>query len=255
MANAIIGGMDRSKWSRICVAEVSGGARRSLEEKFQIETVSNADHPSIVEFDVILFAIKPQAFDEVMDHISHIDFSNKLLISIMAGVTIQKIQKRVKNLNNVELVRVMPNTPALIGKGITGAFVNSPDAKKVIDDLFSMCSQIFYFENESSLDVVTAISGSGPAYFFLFIESIRNAGIELGLSPEDASAMAIGTAVGASTLASVSNLDVKELREQVTSKKGTTEEALNTFKKHNFEETVKNAIFSAHRRSQALSKL
>lgn len=257
MASAIIGGMNRKNWSRICVSEISTEARKTLKSRFpDIEIVETCNSTLVKDFDVIVFAVKPQAFDDVKSLLLGADLSRKLLLSIMAGIPLAKIQQCVSgSAQGVEFVRVMPNMPALIGKGVTGAVVQSERAKRVVEDLFSACSKVFYFKEEKFIDVVTAISGSGPAYFYYFIECLRNAGIGLGLSSEEATAMAIGTALGASLVAESSQYDIAALREQVTSKKGTTEAALNHMKSQNFEKIVTEAAFSAFERSQQLAKL
>jgi pyrroline-5-carboxylate reductase len=156
----------------------------------------------------------------------------------------------------VRFVRTMPNTPLLVGKGVTGVFVQDNTAKEIVEDLLKSTSQLFYCREEDDLNKVCAISGSGPAYFFLFVEALRDAGVAMGLNREDATQMAIGTCLGAGTLAanSFGKDDVAKLRENVTSKGGTTEAALNQFAAHKLREIVHDAAQAALIRGRELAK-
>lgn len=180
------------------------------------------------------------------------DLSNKLVVSIMAGVTLETISKGLGG-HKVRLARTMPNTPLLVKLGVTGVYTTEESAKKEITNLLGATSQLFYVKAEDDLNAVTAISGSGPAYFFAFIEALAQAGADLGLDAEMATKMALGTALGAATLASNSKDSVETLRKNVTSKGGTTAAALDSFEKNGLAKIVKNAAIAARDRGRELS--
>lgn len=150
----------------------------------------------------------------------------------------------------------MPNTPLLVGKGVTGIYVEDNAAKEIVEDLLKSTSALFYCKQEDDLNKVCAISGSGPAYFFLFIEALRDAGVKMGLNKEEATQMAIGTCLGAGQLATnaFGKEDVAKLRQNVTSKGGTTEAALNQFANHKLRETVDAAVDAALQTGRRLAK-
>lgn len=171
----------------------------------------------------------------------------------MAGVTISTIRAPLKG-DNIKYVRTMPNTPLMVGKGVTGVFLTDESAKEQVEKLFGATGVVIFVKTEEDLNKVTAISGSGPAYFFLFIECLSKAAQEMGFEKEIADKMAIGTALGASTLSSQSDLDVSILRSNVTSKGGTTEQAILSFIDQGLEEVVKKATDAALKRSIELAK-
>jgi len=141
----------------------------------------------------------------------------------------------------------------MIGKGVTGVYLENQQGREIVEALLGKVSELFYFDKEEALDVVTAISGSGPAYFFAFIEALRDAGVAMGLSKDIATRMAIGTALGASTLAHQNSHDIETLRKNVTSKGGTTAKALQQFNKAGLNQILRNASFAALKRSKELA--
>jgi len=255
MASAIISALDYKLW-HITVAEVSEPARIALSTRFpHVRILSSLDSKQDLQASKILFfAVKPQSLPTVLDSIASTDLSGKIVISIMAGITIQRLQQNLKG-TGIQYIRCMPNTPFMVGKGVTGVYPDSENTRKLCHDLLGSCCDLFYFNTEDSLDKVTALSGSGPAYFFAFIEGLRKAGEGMGFSPEMASKMAVRTALGAAELASTSNFDVSDLRKQVTSKGGTTEAALKVFTERGLDETVDKAVQAALTRSLELAKL
>jgi len=254
MAAAVIGGLNLQNW-KVGVAEVYEPTRKAIQHRFpSITVVSSPNHDFIKSCQIIMFAVKPQSVKDLLASLQSIDFSGKIIASLMAGITISKLKEGLKG-TDIQFIRYMPNTPLLVGKGVTGVFPETDFNRNLSQELLGASSQLFYFQTEESLDRVTAISGSGPAYFFAFIECLRNAGLELGFAPEVANRMAIGTALGASTLAANSTTDVVELRQQVTSKGGTTAAALDVFSQSHLDEIVKNAVYAAYHRSQELAKL
>lgn len=180
------------------------------------------------------------------------DLTDKMILSIMAGITMDVIAKGLGN-QKVRLVRTMPNTPLLVKLGVTGVYTTDEGSKKEVTNLLGATSQIHFVKNEDDLNAVTAVSGSGPAYFFAFIEALAQAGADLGLDHEMATKMAIGTALGAATLASNSKESVTTLRKNVTSKGGTTERALQSFEQSGLAKVVKDAAVACRDRGRELS--
>lgn len=202
--------------------------------------------------DVVLLCVKPQGFIEMLGEIG--DSKGKLLISIAAGVQIASIEAAIGNRHRV--VRVMPNTPALVGKAASGYALGTHAGAEDSDLTESLLGAVGYVcaVTESDLDAVTAISGSGPAYIFMMIEALVAGGIEQGLEPEISGALAAHTVAGAAELLLQSNESPTQLRENVTSPNGTTFAALESFRSDNFEDIVKRAVAAAAARSKELGE-
>ena len=224
MASAIIGGMIASGWepSRITVFDPNADRRNRLAADHGIHTTDDVADAAIA--DIIVLAVKPQVIAAVAEQMEA-DLSGKLILSIAAGVTVATLEGLF---GRVSLVRTMPNTPALLGLGATGLYANEHASEeqravaKGIVEAFGVCVTV---ECEELLDAVTAVSGSGPAYYFLMIEEMIRAGIALGLSPEDAKVLTLQTALGAATMASQGDAP-EDLRGRVTSPNGTTHAAV-----------------------------
>jgi pyrroline-5-carboxylate reductase len=179
-----------------------------------------------------------------------------LIISLAAGITTESLQRWLNG--NFSIVRAMPNTPSQVLLGATGLFANTnvtTEEKKIVDEILSAVGIVNWVEQESLINTVTAVSGSGPAYYFLFMEAMIDAAVAQGLSREAAKQLTLQTALGAATLASQSDLDVSELRRRVTSPKGTTEQAILSFEKDHLNEIVKKAMRSCANRAEELSKI
>ena len=176
---------------------------------------------------IIFLAVKPQQMNETVKVFSTIDFSNTLFISIAAGLSFDWVQSNLKK--NIKLVRAMPNLPASVGFGVTG-FCRTNNVSKIdlqdVKELLKAFGKAVYLENETFIDIVTAISGSGPAYVFYFVEVLTNIGTNLGLSRRDSKVLAIETLIGSARLLEMSNIEPKVLKENVTSPGGTTEAGL-----------------------------
>lgn len=205
--------------------------------------------------DVVVMAVKPQvmktAITEIRDNIHH---TQPLVISVAAGIATAQMQDWLQQPSAV--IRTMPNTPAAIGQGAIGMFANG----QVTSEQRSLCEQIMdavgtsvWVTEETDMDIVTALSGSGPAYFFMFIQALQNAAEELGLSAENARLLTQQTAVGATLLAERSDRPISELIEQVTSPQGTTYAALSQFNQLQIDDIVKQAVTAAWQRSAELS--
>jgi len=249
MASAMIGGLVGKDWSReqISVVEISADNRTKLQP-FGVKTFEDLS-TGIADSDVIVLAVKPQQLREVATQLAPL-LSGQLLISIAAGIRAADLARWLGTQN---VVRAMPNTPALIRSGMTGLYALSAvsaNDQVLAEQILGSVGKILWLKDESMLDAVTAISGSGPAYVFYFIEAMQQAACELGLPGEQARRLAIDTFLGAAKLADISEDDVSVLRARVTSKNGTTERALLSMEANN----VKQHIITAAKAAAARSK-
>ena len=204
--------------------------------------------------DVVILAVKPQVLTKVCTRLRDSIKPNHLVISIVAGIRASDINRWLGG--EFALVRAMPNTPALMQQGITGMFANklvSDEQKNIVETIISTIGQCFWVEEENLIDAITAISGSGPAYFFLLMQSMTQAAIALGLDKETASALSVQTAYGASMMAVESGEDSQTLRQNVTSPNGTTQAAIELFQNKNFEGIVAAATRAAYDRAHEIS--
>ena len=202
--------------------------------------------------EVIILSVKPQHMNEVLTRINILPLKFKLFISIAAGIKTEILEKI---LGQVRVIRVMPNTPALIGEGMSivslGRYARPPD-KKIALDIFSSIGQVIILP-EKNMDAVTALSGSGPAYFFFLMEALMAAGKKMGLSARDSLALTLQVARGAALLAQKSGIPPTKLREMVTSPGGTTEAAFKILKRRRVKEAIIAALIAAKQRSRELS--
>ena len=203
----------------------------------------------------IVIAVKPQILGDVLPHLQPLAEAGALIVSIAAGATLSTLQASLGS--SAHLVRAMPNTPAAIGRGITAAVaVPAVDAEERgrIADLLGAVGEVVWLDDERQMDAVTAVSGSGPAYFFRFAEALARAGIDQGLSPELAMTLARATFVGAGALADSSEETLDALRRDVTSPGGTTAAALTRFEQDGaFDAITTEAVAAAARRSKELA--
>lgn len=241
MGSAIIKGI-RKKY-RITVSDIDQNKLRGLNIKDNRKAVKDVD--------IIVLAIKPQNMAPVLEEIKGIVKPSQLVISIAAGIKTRKIENR---LGKIPVVRVMPNMPLLVGMGI-GALCRGRYAKySHIKDAGRIFPGFIFIKKESLMDAVTAISGSGPAYVYLFIESLIKSAVRLGLSKDDAETLVYQTLKGAIALLEKSGKPPEELRRQVTSPGGTTEAALKVFQKKGFSKIIEKAVNAACKRAKELSK-
>ena len=206
-----------------------------------------------IDADLVIIAVKPQDFQFVAENISFQFKKNQMLLSIMAGIKIEKIQKFF---NHQKVVRAMPNSPTLLGMGITGytaAEGISFHELMQIERFLNSTGRSVYLENENLLDGVTALSGSGPAYFYYIVDAMIKAGIEMGIEENLSKLFVKQTMLGAYHLINNSDKNLEELIQDVASKGGTTEAALKTFEENNLKETLRKGVLAAEKRSQELS--
>ena len=249
MAQALISGWSKQgvPAAHIHVVEPLADTRQRLERSMGIHCHESADSlPHDIR--LVVWAIKPQVFKDVAcglkDRLTH-----ALHVSVAAGV---RSDSMARWLNSARVVRAMPNTPALIGLGQTGLFARDavlPQEREQIQQLMQAIGQTVWVDNEALLDAVTALSGSGPAYVFFFIEAMVNAGVRMGLSAEQAHQLAVGTFVGASELARSSTESLAVLRDKVTSKGGTTHAAISHMQSDDLAGLIDQALQAAQQRA------
>ncbi|WP_406869167.1 pyrroline-5-carboxylate reductase [Paraburkholderia fungorum] len=252
MAVALIGGLIKRGVARndLHVIDVNEDARRRAADQFAVATSAAID-AALARYDVIVLAVKPQAINGVAQALAP-HLGTQLVISIAAGVRLIDLCQWLGGYRRV--VRAMPNTPALVGMGMTAlAATDTVDAsgRQAAEKIVSAAGAHLWLDNELDLDAVTAISGSGPAYVFYFIEALQEAARRLGLSEKQSATLAVATFRGAAQLAVESAEPVSVLRERVTSKGGTTAAALNAFEVQHVKEAIVNgALAAAARASQ-----
>ena len=255
MASAIIRGLiEKEHYKPVQIACTCGndstGARLAKETKIQyLDAITD----EIQSVDAIVLACKPQQFNQIEKSITNAA-NGRLVLSILAGIPLNRLSEKFKLARNI--IRTMPNTPGQIGAGVTAY---SPRSKlsikdqKIVDNILGSLGN-FHEVNETDLDAVTALSGSGPAYLFEFAAAINEAAINNGLDPELASTLTIDTLLGSSMLLASSKESPEQLREAVTSKGGTTAAALEILSKSGFRDLIDQAISAAKKRSIELSE-
>jgi pyrroline-5-carboxylate reductase len=252
MASALIGGMLQQGFraSEIRVVEVADEARKRMREQFGVAVAAGVD--TAIGEDVLVLAVKPQQMREVARGLQP-HLRGQLVISIAAGIRTGDLSRWLGN--HGRIVRAMPNTPALLRAGISGLFA-APQARPAdlqsAQRILQAVGAVVLLDREEQLDGVTAVSGSGPAYVFYFIEALQQAAGELGFSPEQARSLALETFAGAAKLAAGSTDPVETLRARVTSKAGTTEAALKSMEAGEIKRRIVEAIHAAARRSKEL---
>ncbi|HET9843885.1 MAG TPA: pyrroline-5-carboxylate reductase [Gammaproteobacteria bacterium] len=221
-------------------------------------TLLNAPKEVAHQSDVVVLAVKPQSMKEVLQQIQGFEVSSQpLLMSIAAGITIAQIVQFLHVSESYPIVRVMPNTPAIIKQGVSGLFAqkNLPlSYRSLAESIMLAVGKTVWLSDEALMDVVTALSGSGPAYFFYFIEKLIKGAIELGLVDSTARELTLQTGIGALQMALHSEKSLSELRQQVTSKGGTTEAGIAILDQNNLETILEKALSAATRRAKELSQ-
>ena len=260
MGRALISGLLTNGFesNQISVVEANAATALKLYEDFDVQSIGALEQ---IAFDfsknnVVVMAIKPQDFNVVAKGLAaklkHASAPGPLILSIAAGIRLKDMSRW---LDHARCVRAMPNTPALIGKGITGLFadsaVNASD-RALAETICNAVGQAVWVSEEKLMDAVTAISGSGPAYVFAFLEAMQSAGEKLGLDAQTARKLAYATLEGATQLAHNSDEHASLLRERVTSKGGTTAAALDVMKQHGWNEILEKAIAAASQRGKTM---
>ncbi|MBT8129451.1 MAG: pyrroline-5-carboxylate reductase [Gammaproteobacteria bacterium] len=255
MATSLVGGLVTAGTtpSSILVAEPDAERRSFLSRQFGIATTGS--NLETLQQDVVVLSIKPQMMQAVCRQLATSTNSGApLYVSIAAGIRTNDVARWLGGTANI--VRCMPNTPALIRCGATALYANQSvnDAQRQLaDTILGAAGITAWVENEDLLDVATAVSGSGPAYYFLLMEAMQAAAVSLGLDPETAGRLITQTALGAARMANESEIDVAELRARVTSSGGTTAAAISSFEDNGFHINVGKAINAAYDRSRELA--
>jgi len=257
MATSLIGGLIENGTlmpDQVLVFEPNADKATTLNDQFGVR-IAKTNSELIASCDAVVIAVKPQVLESVLTPLGS-DFKAKqpLIISIVAGITVKSIEKWLGA--QFAVIRVMPNTPALVGEGASGLFGNSrvsDQQRELATQLLNAVGYCAWVSSEVDIDSVTALSGSGPAYFMLFIKSLIEAGVNAGLDNQTAEKLALKTASGAAALIESSELDLQTLIDNVTSPGGTTEQALKAFEKSDLPAIVANAFNAAKNRSEELA--
>lgn len=252
MAAALISGMIGAGRAptEIVVVEIDGARCAELQRRFGVAAATSGDE-SLRDADVVVLAVKPQQMRAACDAVRPY-LGRPLVLSIAAGIRTADI---VRWLGVEAVVRAMPNTPALIGRGVTGLAATAaagPAQRELAVSILQAAGNVLWFDDEHLLDAVTAVSGSGPAYVYYFIEALARAGAELGLTGQQSRALAVQTFVGAAHLAAEADEPLATLRERVTSKGGTTAAALAWLESTAVSARIVEAVHAAHRRAGEL---
>ena len=253
MAAALIGGMVKRGFSAVAiqVVELVPAARERLTDQFGVRCAAVADD-SVLACDVLVLAVKPQQLREALAPLAS-RLERQLVLSIAAGVRVVDIARWLGGYRRI--VRAMPNTPALVGAGMAGLCADASvgrDEREIADSVLAAVGHTVWIDDESQMDALTAVSGSGPAYVFYFIEALQAAAEALGFAPEAARKLAIETFAGATKLAAQSAESPAVLRGRVTSKGGTTEAALDSLDADRVAAAVSRAVAAACARGKAL---
>ncbi len=257
MAQAITGGLLKKGHpaERLTAIDPCDNAKSTFQAR-HIIAVDDKWSEKHLATDVIVLAVKPQTMQSALTPLLSLPPQNAVFISIAAGLSVKKLIKLLPTKDS-KIIRCMPNTPAMIGEGISALFADSTVSRQhreITQEVMSAVGETFWVESEREIDLVTAVSGSGPAYFFLLIEALTEAGTERGLSPETAASLALQTAAGACSLARSSLQSPSELRKKVTSPAGTTERAVEVLEQGGLRDLVSRAVNAAYCRSVEISK-
>jgi pyrroline-5-carboxylate reductase len=235
----------------VSISEPIEDRRKYLADKYKIKVTPDSKS-AVSDKEVVVLSIKPQTLPVVMPELSGQFKSSQLILSIIAGATVKTLHN---GFNHDKIVRVMPNTPAQIGEGMsvwTATLKVTDTQRKSAKNILGAIGREIYVDDEQYLDMATAISGSGPAYFFLFVEALVDAGVEIGLSRDMSQLMVLQTMLGAGHLIEKAGKTPEELRQMVTSKGGTTAAALEQFKIGDFNGLVLKAVRAAYARAKEL---
>jgi len=255
MAASLIGGLRAQGLEANAIRASDPGAERRAKLAAEHGIELFADNAEAIQgAEVVVLAVKPQVMKAVCQALAPSLADGQLIVSIAAGITCASLETW---LGPRALVRCMPNTPALLRQGVSGLYANarvSAAQRQQAEQLLSAVGLALWLDEEQLIDAVTAVSGSGPAYFFLLIEAMTAAGEKLGLPHDSAAQLCLQTALGAARMAVASDVDAAELRRRVTSPAGTTEAAIKTFQAGGFEALVEQALTAAARRSAELAE-
>lgn len=251
MARAIIGGLLENGFAAANIWASEPEASRLEDLAAQGLNTTTDNHAAVAAADLVVLAVKPQIMQAVVTELAATAQTHRpLFVSIAAGITLEALDRWLGG--NAAVVRCMPNTPSLVQTGASGLFANdrvSALQREQATQVLQAVGIALWVQSEAELDAVTAVSGSGPAYYFLMMEAMTAAGVKLGLSEATARNLTLQTALGAARMAGSSDVDAAELRRRVTSPKGTTEQAILTFQAQGLEATVEQAMTACRDRA------
>lgn len=254
MASAVIGGLLRAGLApaQLRVVEPYAPQRDKLAAEFGVQALA-AGNATLADAGTVVWAVKPQLFGEAAAPLKAW-VGGALQLSVMAGIRTDSL---VAATGSERVVRSMPNTPALIGQGIAGLYARpavSSDERAAVEQLLAPTGQTLWVEREEDLDAVTALSGSGPAYFFFFVEAMMAAAVDMGLTADQGRRLALATCAGAAALGLASDETPTTLRERVTSKGGTTYAAITSMQGDAVDAAIRRAVIAAQKRATELGK-
>jgi pyrroline-5-carboxylate reductase len=257
MARSLIGGLISNQFTaeNIHVSDANTEALDNLASRYNVKTFTD-NLAAIADADVVILAVKPQQLQSVIRQISPAWQQDKLLISIAAGIRLDDITRWL-DFDGAAIVRAMPNTPSLVQAGATALCANdyvTSAQHELAESMLRAVGLALWISDEKQMDAVTALSGSGPAYFFLVLEALQTAGMELGLPEETARLLALETSFGAAKMALESDESACVLRQRVTSPGGTTERALDVFEQGDLRGLFKQALTAAAQRADELAE-
>ncbi len=257
MARSLIGGLIASDFpaGRIVVSDIDERQLESLAERFDVQTLVD-NHEAVRRADVVVLAVKPQVLKGVAEQLAPEITADKLVVSIAAGVRLSDLASWLDG--HGATVRAMPNTPSLVGSGVTGLLAAegvSEEQRSTAESILRAVGATLWLEQESQMDALTAVSGSGPAYFFLVMEALEEAAMEQGLDAAAARLLVLETAFGAAKMALEVDEEPAELRARVTSPGGTTERGLAALEDAGLREAFGRAVEAARHRSAELADL
>lgn len=257
MAFAIINGLLKSGYpaAQIAACNKSNAARREELRQLGLQ-VAFSNREAVAWADCVILAVKPQMMAEVCAEFTEVDFSEKWVLSVAAGISVARLNELLPSAKNI--VRSMPNTPSLIGEGMAGLFAEKSvesTACEFAESLLSAVGQCYWVEEEAKINQIIAITGSSPAYFFRFMEAMQHSALAMGFSEQDARRLIQSVALGAAKLVTANpDTPLSTLRENVTSKGGTTAQALAVFEQYELDKIVDEAMNAAIQRAREMEK-
>ncbi|MDA7816059.1 pyrroline-5-carboxylate reductase [Porticoccaceae bacterium] len=256
MASCIISGMVANDFDprQILVGTPSQSTRDRLSAATGATTMAD-NHQAAARADIVVLAVKPKMMRQVVMDLASALTHRPIIISVAAGIPVAALKQWLGS--DMPVIRAMPNTPSMIQAGATGLFTQSDlttEQRSLVDQIFQAIGYSCWVDSEELIDAVIAVSGSGPAYFFLVLEAMQKIAQELGLPKQTAQELSLHTALGASRMAMESGISAAELRDQVTSPGGTTQAAIKSFQQHGLEDIFRTAMTSAVARAQEMSK-
>lgn len=257
MGRCLAGGLIRSGWAAgaLCGVDPDPGQCERMRRETGIDTTA-AGHGAVLNADAILLAVKPQAMAETVRGLANaLQARRPLIITVAAGIRLDALARWVGA--PMPMVRAMPNTPALIGAGATGLFCGagvSAEQRSLTERILGAVGLVQWVDHEELLDVITALSGSGPAYFLLLMEGLIQAAVRHGLTPEQARLLTVHTALGTARMVAAGADSPEQLRRQVTSPGGTTEQAVRVLEESGLRDTLARALAAAQRRAAELAR-